>query len=66
MGRLQKTEEWVQPDSFTSIRVEGLVVPQRPHNTPVTYTLTVTRDSSFNKRSAKAEEAPVGYDSRGT
>ena len=60
-GRVQTTEGFLQQDDSTTIRVTGLVIPQRPHDSTVTYTLTVTRDSPIGpvKRSAQGENKKI-------
>ena len=64
-GRVQTTEGFLQQDDSTTIRVTGLVIPQRPHDSTVTYTLTVTRDSPIGpvKRSAQGEHKKISMNS---
>ena len=54
-GRLQATEAFLQRDGSSTIRVTGIVIPNYPHGTKATYTLTVSRDSPIGpvKRSAQ-------------
>jgi hypothetical protein len=53
LGRLQATEAFLQQDDSTTIKVNNIVIPERPHNSKVTLTLTVSRDSPISKRSAQ-------------
>ena len=50
-GRLQKTEAFLQSFDTTSIRISGLRIPDRPHNSKVSVSVTVSRDSPIVKRS---------------
>ena len=56
LGRLQATEAFLQQDDSTTIKVNNIAIPERPHNAKVTLTLTVSRDSPISKRSAQYQQ----------
>merc|ERR1740124_939567 len=60
LGRLQATEAFLQQDDSTTIKVNNIIIPERPHNAKVTLTLTVSRDSPISKRSAQGQGGQIG------